>query len=160
MPSLSLSALFRAEKTAGTPLGLEVDTRTSQGKLASGMSADLLIFNWLGNNSLKSGAVFDACPRTLGHAEVLCEIFKKCERPLDFTFVLESRATVFHERMKARANYCYCTQISSIGVQVASLDSLCPGCARTLSRRHDAPVETLASRVREYEDKTLPLIRI
>lgn len=35
---------------------------------------------------------------------------------------------------------------------------LCPQCAERLNRRADDTVEALVSRIREYEDKTPPLI--
>lgn len=158
IPSVSPGALFRTEKAAGTPLGLKADALTSQGKLVSDMLVNSVISTWLGSNSLTNGAVFDGYPRTLGQAEALCESLKNCDRPLDFAFLLEARATVLRERMKARANCSHCGQIVSIGIHVASVESPCPGCAGTLSRRRDDSVETLASRVREYEDKTFPLI--
>lgn len=158
MPSVSPGALFRAEKVADTSLGAQADALTSKGRLVSDTLVNSVVATWLERNSLNNGVVFDGYPRTVGQGDTLAETLAKCGHHLDVTILLEARVEVLRERVKARATCSACGLIVSVGLHVASDAMPCPRCAGPLSRRTDDTIETLESRLCEYEDKTAPLI--
>ena len=157
LPIVSPGSLLRAEKAAGTPLGLQADANTSQGNLVDDDTINAIVRNWI-REQKKDGFVFDGYPRTLGQATALDITLAERNEPLDLVILLEASVATLRQRVESRAICDQCGNIVSIGVHVPSLDTQCPRCGGRLSRRGDDSVETLEHRLREYSAKTEPLI--
>jgi adenylate kinase len=158
LPIVSPGALLRAERAAGTSLGLDADARTKQGQLIDDDTINAIVGNWVRKQN-GAGFVFDGYPRTLGQATALDSMLAERKEPLDLVILLEASLETLRHRVESRAICDQCGNIVSVGVHVATLDSRCPRCGGTLSRRSDDSVETLEHRLREYSAKTEPLIQ-
>jgi adenylate kinase len=158
LPIVSPGSLLRAERTAGTALGLEADAKTSQGQLIDDTTINTLVGNWL-RQQKGAGFVFDGYPRTLGQATALDGLLAERATPLDLVILLEASVNTLRQRVENRAICNQCGNIVSIGVHVASAEAKCPRCGGELSRRSDDSVETLERRLQEYSVKTEPLVQ-
>lgn len=156
LPITSPGAMLREEKRAGTPLGVEADKLTSQGKL---MPDDLivgLVSHWLKQHD--GGFIFDGFPRSLVQARALEELLAARGTPLDAVILLEADLETLQTRVAGRLVCGKCGQIVSVGLQVSQSTDCCPRCGGELGRRTDDTPEVLAARLVEYTEKTLPLI--
>ena len=158
LPIVSPGSLLRAERTAGTALGLEADAKTSQGQLIDDATINALVGNWI-RQQKGDGLVFDGYPRTLGQATALDAELAERAKPLDLVILLEASVNTLRLRVEHRAICNQCGNILSIGVHVPSADANCPRCGGALSHRSDDSVETLERRLQEYATKTEPLVQ-
>ena len=155
-PSASPGAILREEKKAGTALGLEADKLTSQGKLVPDVIVNELVKRWLAKHD--SAFVFDGYPRSLGQAEGLSDILAARGTPLDVVLSLEADTATIRDRVSHRMMCSQCGAIVRVGLHIASADAACPTCGGELAKRRDDTPETLELRMREYGEKTEPLI--
>ena len=156
LPIASPGAILREELKVRTPLGIEAEKFTSKGQLVSDPVINGVVKNWLDRHD--SAFVFDGYPRSLGQAAALDQIVSARKTPLDVVLSLEADRETIRGRVERRMMCSACGRIVSVGLHVASKDSPCPSCGGTLTRRLDDTPETLELRMREYADKTEPLI--
>lgn len=156
LPITSPGAILREERKLGTPLGLEAEKATSQGQLVSDAIVNAVVKNWLARND--SAFVFDGYPRSLGQASALDSLLTERQIPLDVALLLEADSQTIRGRVERRMMCSACGRIVSIGMQVSTADAPCPACGGKLTKRLDDTPETLELRMREYADKTEPLI--
>jgi adenylate kinase len=150
--------LLRAEKAAGTPLGLKAHKLTRRGELVGDDIINPLVENWLSGQA-GSGFVFDGYPRTIGQAIALEDMLNARQTPLEQVLLLEAEPAVLRQRVQSRATCVTCGNIVSLGLHVADLASVCPRCGGQLMRRSDDTQQTLEHRLVEYYAKTEPLVR-
>jgi adenylate kinase len=156
IPITSPGAILRDEKRAGTELGIEADKLTSQGKLLPDTIVVSLVRHWL---SAHDGAfVFDGFPRSIGQAEALEAMLDERGTPLEVVIALEADFATLERRVAGRLMCSVCRLIVSIGLHVGSTDDPCPRCGGPLARRSDDTPEVLAERMRQYHEKTAPLL--
>ena len=155
LPSASPGAMLREEKQAGSPLGLEADRLTSEGRLVPDEVINAVIRSWLDRQS-GDGFVFDGYPRTLGQAVALDEMLFERGMPLEASLFLDTDVTVLRQRVEKRMTCRVCGNTTSLDL-LHEVSRECPRCAGELSRRSDDTVETLDVRLREYFEKTAPL---
>jgi adenylate kinase len=156
LPITSPGAILREERKLATPLGIEAEKATSQGQLVADSIVNAVVKNWLTRHD--SAFVFDGYPRSLGQATALDEMLAERDTPLEVVLSLEADFETIRGRVERRLMCSACGRIVSIGLHVSSMDAPCPACGGTLTRRRDDTAETLAIRMREYEEKTAPLI--
>jgi adenylate kinase len=157
MPIASLGAMLRAEKAAGTPLGIETEKLTRDGKLVGDDIINSVVHIWLSHQSV-DGFIFDGYPRTLGQAEALDRMLAERNSRIDAAFLLEASLETLRRRVEARATCSRCGYIVSIGLHIADTTGPCPRCGGTWVQRTDDNAETLEHRFREYQDKTVPVV--
>ncbi len=156
IPSASPGSMLREEKEAGTPLGIEAGKLTSRGQLVPDKTVNELVAHWLAKHN--SEFIFDGYPRSIGQAEGLERMLAERGAPLEVVLSLEADFATLQARVQSRAVCSRCRRNFSIGLHVTSLDQPCPVCGGALVRRADDTLETLGLRMREYADKTEPLI--
>jgi adenylate kinase len=157
IPVASPGAMLRAEKAAGTPLGIEADKLTRGGKLVEDRIINPVVHLWLSHESAE-GFVFDGYPRTLGQAEALDQMLAERNSRVDAALLLEASLETLRRRVESRATCSKCGNIVSVGVDVANLEVNCPRCGGAWSRRADDNAETLKTRFEEYAEKTAPVV--
>lgn len=157
MPAASPGAMLRAEKAAGTPLGIEADQLTRDGRLVEDRIINAVVHIWLSHESA-DGFIFDGYPRTLGQAEVLDRMLAERNSRIDAALLLEASLDTLRRRVEARATCSKCGNIVGVGVQVANLEGNCPRCGGAWSRRADDNAGTLEIRLKEYAEKTAPVV--
>jgi adenylate kinase len=157
IPVVSPGALLRAERAAASPLGVEADRQTREGRLVDDQTINAIVGHWLKREKGDS-FVFDGYPRTVGQAISLDEMLNERGSALQLTVLLEAGTATLRQRIERRATCTRCGNIVSIGVHVANISDPCPRCGGALGRRADDTLATLERRMQEYAEKTEPLI--
>lgn len=155
-PVASPGAMLRAEKAAGTALGIEADRLTRDGRLVSDTIINQVVELWLSHEA-DHGFIFDGYPRTVGQADALDQMLARRSCQLDAALLLEADLSTLRDRVERRATCSVCAYIVSVGVHVDNFANACPRCGSPLRRRADDNFATLQNRLEEYRDKTLPV---
>ena len=156
IPTASTGAMLREEKAAETPLGLAADELTSKGQLLPDEIVIGMVKSWLKKNNGKF--LFDGFPRTTGQACALDDLLCKAEKPLHVAISLDTSFETIAHRVTHRMVCSQCGASFSVGMHVRSEDDACPNCGGALKRRMDDDLEVLQMRMREYREKSEPLI--
>ena len=114
-----------------------------------------VVKSWLSHH--QDEFVFDGFPRSGGQADALeamlapaVTIWKSSSR--------SRSAKTLTARVAGRLVCADCGAIVGVGLHVAGPAEPCPRCGGALVRRADDNPETLATRLREYHEKTEPLL--
>jgi adenylate kinase len=156
IPSASPGAMFREEMAAGTELGRDADRLTRHGKLVPDEMVCKVVAGWLAAHN--GEFVFDGFPRSLGQADALESMLGKRGTPLDAAIFLEADFETISSRVMSRVVCTNCRTNLSLGLHVADAETACPRCGGKTVRRSDDNIETLQLRMREYGEKTKPLV--
>jgi adenylate kinase len=156
IPATSTGAILREQKRAGTEIGHEADKYTSRGQLVPDPLIIDLVRAWL--QHYDSRFTFDGFPRTIGQAEALTKLLDERETPLDIVIALEADYDILLDRVTHRRFCSACGNVVRVGFHVSDADAPCPRCGGRLERRTDDNPETLNARMREYREKTEPLL--
>ena len=156
IPSASPGAMFREEMAAGTELGIAADQLTRLGKLVPDEMVCRVVAAWL--KARDGEFIFDGFPRSLGQADGLASMLQERKTPLEVALFLEADLETIAGRIASRLVCMNCRTNLSLGLHVPSADTVCPKCGGRLVRRGDDNLETLQLRMREYQDKTEPVI--
>ena len=156
IPSASPGAMFREEKTAGTELGMAADQLTRNGQLVPDEMVCQVVEAWLKTHNGRF--IFDGFPRSMGQATALSTMLEQRNTPLEIALFLEVDFETIARRVEGRMVCSQCHANLSIGLHIGSATLACPRCGGRLVKRADDNVETLQRRMREYEEKTEPLV--
>lgn len=152
----SLGAMLRKEKEAGTPLGIEADMLTRTGRFAPDIVILQLVQSWL--EQQKDQFVFDGFPRTVSQAEAFAQLLSKRGTPLEAVIALDADLETIEKRILNRRVCSCCGAVVAVGLHVESAGAACPHCSGQLVCRQDDTLETLRTRMEEYDEKSAPLI--
>lgn len=102
IPHISTGDLFRANISAGTPVGVEAKKYLDAGDLVPSQITVDMVRNRVGEPDAGKGFILDGFPRSTEQADALKEILADLGSPLDavLSFVVDSDVVV--ERMLAR----------------------------------------------------------
>ena len=90
IPHISTGDIFRANLSAGTPLGLEAKGYMDKGDLVPDSLTTAMVKDRLQQGDVANGFLLDGFPRTTGQAEALDGILREINTPLEV--VLEMQA--------------------------------------------------------------------
>lgn len=128
---IATGEMLRHAIDAETPLGREVQPIVERGELVPDELMIELIRERLDEEDAREGFVLDGFPRTMAQARALDAMLAEIGRDLDIVFELQVDDDIALERLRKRA-----------------LEE---------GRKDDTP-EAIARRLREYHDKTEPLV--
>jgi adenylate kinase len=162
---LSTGELIRKEIAAGTPLGQKIKALVGAGALVPDELAAQLVKEHL-SEFLKKGKVIilDGYPRTLKQAQeldALCAVLGQIPGlpPIKIRAIyLKTEDSVLMDRLQRRVA---CQSCKTIGSLKATGAFVCPSCGGTsFERRQDDTKEVIAARLKEYKEKTLPIVQV
>ncbi len=128
---LSTGDLLRAEKEAGTELGLMAQEIMGRGELVSDEIVIGMIRNKIEANTAAKGFIFDGFPRTQAQAVALDAMLNAKSEPITAMLALEVPEEELVKRLLGRG--------------------------ATSGRADDSNEGVIRTRIREYENKTAPL---
>lgn len=99
---ISTGDIFRANLSAGTPLGLEAKGYMDKGDLVPDSLTTAMVKDRLQQGDLKNGFLLDGYPRTTGQAEALDLILRELNTPLDVVLELQAAEDEIVTRLLAR----------------------------------------------------------
>lgn len=129
---ISTGDLLRAERKAGTELGIKANEYISKGELVPDEVVVGMVRNFMKDNSDSKGFIFDGFPRTVPQAEALDKLLTEFNAKINIVLGLEVDENELVKRLLLRG--------------------------QTSGRADDQNEETIRNRFKEYQNKTLPLM--
>jgi adenylate kinase len=128
---ISTGDLLRAERKAGTPLGVQADAYISKGELVPDEVVIGMVRNFIQDHRHANGFIFDGFPRTIPQAQALDGLLQEFNTQIHLVLGLEVIEDELVKRLLLRG--------------------------QSSGRVDDQDENTIRNRFREYQSKTLPL---
>lgn len=158
LPQISTGDIFRALKTAHTPLAQEVRDIMTRGQLVPDELTIQVVRERTAQDDCRNGYILDGFPRTPAQAQSLEKL--AAEQGNDIIPVLiDVPLNLLEQRMTGRRSCPVCNEIYNIYFKPPRHDNVCdlhPE-AQLVQRADDNP-ETVHARLATYEENTRPLI--
>lgn len=129
---ISTGDLLRAERKAGTELGVKANEYIAKGELVPDEVVVGMVRNFMKEHSSSKGFIFDGFPRTTPQAEALDNLLAEFGAKIDIVLGLEVNEDELVKRLLLRGE--------------------------TSGRADDQSEETIRNRFKEYQTKTHPLM--
>jgi adenylate kinase len=133
IPAISTGDIFRAMKTADTPLARQVREIMEAGEYVSDEITNEIVKDRLANSDCEPGFLLDGYPRTLQQVQTLDDYLAETKRPLDAVISLVADTEEVVARLLKRAE---------------------------IDGRADDNEETIRVRLQVYAEQTEPLLKV
>jgi adenylate kinase len=158
LPQISTGDIFRALKTAHTPLAQEVRDIMKRGQLVPDELTIRVVKERTAQNDCKNGYVLDGFPRTPAQAASLEKLAAEQGKAI-VAVLIDVPEDMLEKRMTGRRNCPVCGEIYNIYFKPPRNDNVCDYHPYAqLVHRVDDNVETVKARLATYEEQTRPLI--
>jgi adenylate kinase len=162
MPQISTGDLLRAAVTAGSALGKQAKAAMDAGGLVADEIVLGIIAERLVAADVKSGFVLDGFPRNIAQATALNAMLAKLAQPLDAVVLMEVDRAEIVRRIAGRWTCRDCGRVFNLAPTAGAdaREDICPKHAgpHRLFQRPDDNEQTVAERLKVYEEKTKPLV--
>ena len=158
LPQISTGDIFRALKSAQTPLAQEVRDIMNRGQLVPDELTIQLVKERTAKEDCRNGYILDGFPRTPAQARSLEKL--AAEQGNDIVAVLiDVPLDLLEKRMTGRRNCPVCNEIYNIYFKPPRNDNVCDLHPEAqLVQRADDNSETVRARLATFEEQTRPLI--
>ncbi|HJP92939.1 MAG TPA: adenylate kinase [Pyrinomonadaceae bacterium] len=158
LPQISTGDIFRALKTAHTPLAQEVRDIMERGQLVPDDLTIRLVKERTAQADCKNGYILDGFPRTPAQAVSLEKLASEQGNTI-VAVLIDVPDDMREKRMTGRRNCPVCGEIYNIYFKPPKHDNVCDFHPQAqLVHRADDNVETVKARLATYEEQTRPLI--
>ncbi|AYF31597.1 adenylate kinase [Micromonospora tulbaghiae] len=158
VPKISTGDIFRANVSQGTPLGVEAKRYMDAGKLVPDEVTINMVRDRLAEPDASEGFLLDGFPRTTPQAAALDKLLADLGTALDLVLELVVDDDEVIRRLSGRRTCRGCGKIWHVEFDSPSREGICDRCGAELFQRDDDKPETIAARLREYAEKTAPLV--
>lgn len=162
IPQISTGDLLRAAVANGTPLGVRAKEAMDAGKLVEDEIVLGMIRERLAEPDVANGFILDGFPRNLLQADALDALLTELGQPLDAVVQMDVDYAELMRRISGRRSCADCGAVFNVLTTPAAQieHEKCPktGEPHKLIQRPDDTEETVAKRLKVYEEKTRPLI--
>jgi adenylate kinase len=162
IPQISTGDLLRAAVANGTPLGVRAKEAMDAGKLVEDEIVLGMIRERLAEPDVANGFILDGFPRNLLQADALDALLTELGQPLDAVVQMDVEYDELMRRISGRRTCADCGAVFNVLTTPAAQieHDKCPktGEPHKLFQRPDDTEETVAKRLKVYEEKTRPLI--
>lgn len=149
---------LRKAIAAGTPLGLEAKAYTTTGRLVPDEVIIGLVRELVDQPGPSGGVVFDGFPRTVGQAEALGRLLEERGEALDAVLYFDVASDAVVQRLSGRRVCRQCGATFHVTALPSKQGAVCDRCGGELYQRDDDRPETIANRLRVYQDQTASLL--
>ena len=158
LPQISTGDIFRALKTADTPLAQEVREIMERGQLVPDDLTIRVVKERTSQDDARNGYILDGFPRTPEQALSLEKLAAEQGHSI-IAILIDVPHDFLEKRMTGRRNCPVCGEIYNIYFKPPRYDNVCDLHPEAqLVQRADDNVETVKTRLATYEKKTQPLI--
>jgi adenylate kinase len=158
LPQISTGDIFRALKTAHTPLAQELRDIMERGQLVPDELTIRLVKERTAQDDCKNGYILDGFPRTPAQAASLEKLASEQGNTI-VAVLIDVPYDMLEKRMTGRRNCPVCGEIYNIYFKPPRNDNVCDFHPQAqLVHRADDNVETVKARLATYEEQTRPLI--
>ncbi|NES12618.1 MULTISPECIES: adenylate kinase [Micromonospora] len=158
VPKISTGDIFRANVSQGTPLGVEAKRYMDAGKLVPDEVTINMVRDRLAEPDASEGFLLDGFPRTTPQAAALDKLLADLGTALDLVLELVVDDDEVIRRLSGRRTCRGCGKIWHVEFDAPTREGVCDRCGAELFQRDDDKPETIAARLREYAEKTAPLV--
>ena len=159
VPKISTGDIFRANVSAGTPLGLQAKEFMDRGDLVPDAVTIDMVRNRLAEPDALRGFLLDGFPRTVPQAETLDDILREtADSKLDVVLELVVDNEEVIRRLSGRRTCRTCNHIWHVDFDPPKVDGVCDSCGGELDQREDDRPETVRRRLEVYADQTAPIL--
>jgi len=154
IPQISTGDIIRATiRDPKNPLGAECRSYTDKGALVPDDLVNRMVDQRLKQDDCKVGFLLDGYPRTVVQAETLDKLLAAAKRKLQHVLLLEVPDAVLLERITGRRSDPQTGRVYHVKFDPPPADV-----APRLIQRSDDTEAVLGERLRQYHEKTAPLI--
>jgi adenylate kinase len=153
IPQISTGDIIRAAIRGGTSLGKEFKSYTDAGKLVPDELVNRMVEERLKEKDCTPGFLLDGFPRTVVQAQTLDQMLGRMGRKLHHVLLLEVADAILLERITGRRSDPQTGRVYHVKFDPPPAEVA--GC---LIQRSDDTEEVLGKRLKEYHEKTSPLI--
>ncbi|MBS0421871.1 MAG: adenylate kinase [Proteobacteria bacterium] len=162
IPQISTGDLLRAAVAKGTALGVRAKETMDAGRLVEDEIVLGMIRERLAEPDVANGFILDGFPRNLLQADALDALLTELGQPLDAVVQMDVEYDELMRRISGRRSCADCGAVFNVLTTPADRieHDKCPktGEPHKLFQRPDDTEETVAKRLKVYEEKTRPLI--
>jgi adenylate kinase len=158
IPQISTGDMLRAARREGTPLGKKAEEYMTRGQLVPDEVVIGLVEERLGQPDAKGGFILDGFPRTIPQAQALDKVLQKLGRARLRVVDVQVPEAVLVERLGGRLSCPKCGATYHVSLNPPKVASKCDVEGADLITRADDKPEAISQRLREYHDKTAPLV--
>lgn len=162
IPQISTGDLLRAAVAKGSPLGLRAKEAMDLGKLVDDEIVLGMIRERLAEADVSNGFILDGFPRNLAQAHALDALLSELGQPLDAVVQMDVEYGELMRRISGRRSCADCGRVfnlfSTPAGQIETENCPKTGEPHKLFQRPDDTEETVANRLKVYEEKTKPLV--
>jgi adenylate kinase len=155
---ISTGDILRKAVAEQTPLGKQAAQYIDRGALVPDDVMVKLVAERLKEKDCERGFILDGFPRTIPQAESLDGILKQMGLSLNRVLSVQVPRSVIIERLAGRRSCKDCGAMSHVVFNPPRKDGVCDHCGGDLYQRHDDKEETVANRLKVYEEQTAPLV--
>lgn len=158
VPKISTGDIFRSNVSQGTPLGVQAKRYMDAGELVPDEVTINMVRDRLAEPDAGAGFLLDGFPRTTPQAAALDKLLVDLGTTLDLVLELVVDDDEVIRRLSGRRTCRGCGKVWHVEFDAPSQEGRCDRCGAELFQRDDDKPETIATRLREYADKTAPLV--
>lgn len=158
VPHISTGDIFRKNISEGTELGVKAKSYIDAGKLVPDELTCEIVTSRLLEDDCANGFLLDGFPRTIFQADKLDQFLKENGMKLDIVINLSVPSEQIISRLSGRRICRRCGASYNIVTIPPKKEGVCDRCGGELYQRKDDAPETVASRLKTYDEQTAPLV--
>ena len=158
IPHISTGDIFRWNIKEGTELGVKAKSYIDAGKLVPDELTCDIVTSRLLEEDCAEGFLLDGFPRTIFQAEMLDKFLENHNMKLDLVINLNVPAEKIIDRLSGRRICKNCGASYHIVNIPPAKEGVCDRCGGELYQRADDNPDTVASRLKTYDEQTAPLV--
>ena len=155
---ISTGDILRKAVAAQTRLGKEAAQYIDRGALVPDDVIVGLVAERLKEKDCEKGFILDGFPRTIPQAESLDAMLRDMRLSLNRALSVQVPRSVIIERLAGRRSCKNCGALAHVVFSPPKKEGVCDRCGGELYQRQDDKEETVAPRLKVYEQQTAPLV--
>lgn len=158
IPYISTGDYFRKEVNSETDFGKEIQRYIENGLLVPDHITLDIVKNILSKEEYKKDYLLDGFPRTVLQAKMFDEIVLETHNPVQVVINMDIDEDLLIARLTGRQICRNCNSIYHKVNKPSKVEGICDVCGAPLWERPDDSLENVMIRLREYRNRTKPLI--
>jgi adenylate kinase len=155
---ISTGDILRKAVAEQTRLGKEAAQYIDRGALVPDDVIVGLVAERLKEKDCEKGFILDGFPRTIPQAESLDAMLRDMRLSLNRALSVQVPRSVIIERLAGRRSCKNCGALAHVVFSPPKKEGVCDRCGGELYQRQDDKEETVAHRLKVYEQQTAPLV--
>lgn len=158
IPHISTGDMFRDAVSRETELGKEAKKYMDAGKLVPDTVTIGIVEQRLAEDDCKTGFLLDGFPRTTVQAAALDKVLNNTSRKIDVAINITVPNEILIKRLSGRVSCKECKVVYNLQSSPPVTEGICDKCGGELIQRSDDQGETVAERLKVYQEQTNPLV--